>query len=49
MVAIKGIPILKDKVAERFIEMSEENLHNKGSVDFSKEYINSMLILRKGK
>ena len=47
MVKIKDIPILKGKVAERFIKISEENLRNKGSIDFSKEYKNSMLILKK--
>ena len=47
MVKIKDIPILTDKVAERFITISEENLQNKGSIDFSKEYNNSMMILKR--
>ena len=47
MVKIKDIPILKGKVAERFITISEENLRNKGSIDFSKEYNNSMMILKR--
>ena len=47
MVKIKDIPILIDEVAERFIKKSKENFRNKGSIDFSKEYNNSMMILKR--
>ena len=49
MVHIKDIPTLKDKAAERFIRMSEENLNKRGSIDFSKEAANSYAILKKKK
>lgn len=46
-VYIKAIPTLKGKVAERFIKQSEENLHKRTSIDFSKESANSYAILAK--
>lgn len=49
MVNIKDIPTLTGDVADRFIKMSMENLKNKGSIDFTKEFNNSMMILRRYK
>lgn len=47
MVTINDIPVLTGKSMERFVKISEENLQNKGSIDFSKEYNNSMMIIKK--
>lgn len=44
-VYIKAIPTLRDKAAERFVKMSEDNLRRRGSVDFSKAAANSREIL----
>lgn len=49
MVKINDIPTLTGEVADRFIKMSEENLKNKGSIDFTKEFNNSIMILRRYK
>lgn len=49
MIGIKDIPTLTGGAAERFIEKSDDNLRNRGSIDFSKEFDNSMRILGKGK
>lgn len=49
MVNIKDIPVLTGEVADRFIRMSEDNLLNKGCIDFTDEYNNSMLIQMKRK
>lgn len=46
-VYIRAIPTLKGKIAERFIKQSEENLHKRASIDFSKESANSYAILAK--
>lgn len=43
----KVIPILKGKAAERFLKIAEENYRKRGSIDFSKEYINSQMIIKK--
>ena len=46
-VCVKVIPTLRGSAAERFVEMSEENLRRRASVDFSKEAANSYAILKK--
>lgn len=46
-VYVKAIPTLREEVAERFILKSEENLQKRGSVDFSKQAVNSRAILAK--
>lgn len=46
-VYVKVIPTLRGSAAERFVEMSEENLRRRASVDFSKEAANSYAILKK--
>ncbi len=46
-VYVKAIPTLRGDVAERFIKKSEENLHKRASIDFSKEAANSRAILAK--
>lgn len=48
-VNLKAIPTLQGRAAERFIRRSEENIKNRGSIDFSREYINSLIILNKTK
>ena len=45
-VYVKAIPTLRGSAAERFVEMSEENLRRRASVDFSKEAANSYAILK---
>ena len=46
-VHMKSIPTLRGQVGSRFIAMSEDNFHRRGSVDFSKEAANSRAILKK--
>lgn len=48
-VYMKAIPTLRGDVADRFIKISEENLHRRASVDFSREAANSYAILNKKK
>lgn len=46
-VYVKAIPTLRGPVADRFEKISEENIHRRASVSFSKEAANSYAILRK--
>ncbi len=46
-VYVKAIPTLRGKAAERFLKMADENLRNRGSVDFAKAAANSRAILEK--
>ena len=46
-VFVKAIPTLKGSTAEKFIKQSEENLINKGTVDFTEQFTNSKAILEK--
>ena len=46
-VYVKAIPTLRGKVAERFVKKSEDNLHRRASIDFSKAAANSHAILAK--
>lgn len=48
-VYMKAIPTLRGDVADRFIKISEDNLHRRASVDFSREAANSYAILNKKK
>jgi hypothetical protein len=48
-VYMKAIPTLRGEAADRFIKISEDNLHRRASVDFSKEAANSYAILNKKK
>lgn len=44
---IKAVPTLTGKVAEDFIQTADENLKNRGTVDFSKQRENAERILVK--
>lgn len=46
-IAIRSTPVLKGKVAEKFVTEAEANLKNKGSVDFSKQLQSAKKILKK--
>lgn len=46
-VYVKAIPTLQGSVAERFVKMSEDNIHRRRSVDFSRSAANSREILAK--
>jgi hypothetical protein len=48
-IAIKSIPVLKDKAAESFTKKVTENTARKSSVDFSKQISISAKILAKSK
>ena len=47
--AIKTVPVLKGKEAERFIKNAQDSYAKKGTVDFSKEAINAKKILASAK
>jgi hypothetical protein len=48
-IAIKSIPLLKQRAAKRFLDKAEESLLQKGSIDFSKEVATAKRILGKAK
>lgn len=48
-IAIKQIPVLRGRVAERFVNKAESNLENKHTVDFSEQANNARKILAKAK
>ena len=45
----KEIPILTGKAAERFLKIAEENYRNRQTVNFSKEYNESQMIIKKSR
>ena len=47
--AIKTVPVLKGKPAERFVKNAQESYAKKGTVDFSKEASNAKKILATAK
>ncbi|TCL67529.1 hypothetical protein EV196_10285 [Mariniflexile fucanivorans] len=48
-IAIKSIPVLKDRAAQAFTESVRVNTANKSSVDFSKQATVASKILAKAK
>ncbi len=48
-ITIKGIPTLKDKIANEFVKKAEFATSRRASVDFKKQYNSSVSILKKAK
>ena len=48
-IAIKSIPVLKDKAAERFIKQADENVKLKETIEFSEQVKIAEKILEKAK
>jgi hypothetical protein len=48
-IAIKSIPVLRDKVASAFIAKAESNYSKKSTLDFSKQAKKATNILAKAK
>lgn len=48
-IAIKSIPTLKNKVAQRFVHKAETAVINRATVDFSEQVKTTQAILNKAK
>ena len=48
-IAIKQIPVLRGKIARKFVDKAEANLEKRHTVDFSKQAKNAQKILDNAK
>jgi hypothetical protein len=48
-IAIKSIPVLKQRTAKDFVKKANDSLSRRASVDFSKQVLSTKRILEKAK
>lgn len=48
-IAIKSIPVLKQRTAKDFVKKANDSLSRRASVDFSKQVVSAKRILEKAK